>query len=124
MTENEAIKELKYDYNELGKAIPCDTGWGIAINSAYDMAIKALEEIQRYRAIGTVEECREARERQMARKPVYKPLSYTEEYGFRNEWLCPSCGNVVGYFSEEMSEPEQMKYCPDCGQHIARDWSE
>ena len=29
MTENEAIEELKYDYNELGKAIPCDTSWGI-----------------------------------------------------------------------------------------------
>ncbi len=25
MTENEAIEELKYDCNELGKAIPCDT---------------------------------------------------------------------------------------------------
>ena len=28
MTENEAIEELKYDCNELGKAIPCDTSWG------------------------------------------------------------------------------------------------
>ena len=56
MSENEAIKELKEDYNELGKAIPCDTGWGVAINEAYSIAIKALEEIQEYRAIGTVEE--------------------------------------------------------------------
>lgn len=30
---------------------------------AFDMAIKALEEIQQYRAIGTVEQCREAVER-------------------------------------------------------------
>jgi hypothetical protein len=29
MTENEAIEELKYDCNELGKAIPCDTSWGM-----------------------------------------------------------------------------------------------
>ena len=28
MTESEAIEELKYDCNELGKAIPCDTSWG------------------------------------------------------------------------------------------------
>ena len=27
MTESEAIEELKYDCNELGKAIPCDTSW-------------------------------------------------------------------------------------------------
>lgn len=60
MTENEAIKELKYDCNELGKAIPCDTSWGKSFENAYAMAIKALEEVQQYRAIGTPEECREA----------------------------------------------------------------
>lgn len=43
MTENEAVEELKYDCNELGKAIPCDTNWGMAINEAYKMAISALE---------------------------------------------------------------------------------
>lgn len=53
---------------------------------AYDMAIKALEEIQQYREIGTVEECREA--------------------------------------VESMTEPEQMEYCNECGQHIERNWSE
>ncbi len=43
MTNLEAIEELKHDCNELGKAIPCDTGWGVAIDSAYDMAVMALE---------------------------------------------------------------------------------
>lgn len=57
MTESEAIEELKYDCNELGKAIPCDTSWGKLFENAYAMAIKALEEIQQYRAIGTPEEC-------------------------------------------------------------------
>ena len=31
--------------------------------NGYDMAIKTLEEVQQYRAIGTVEECREAGEK-------------------------------------------------------------
>lgn len=57
MTENEAIEELKYDCNELGKAIPCDTSWGKLFENAYAIAIKALEEVQQYRAIGTLEEC-------------------------------------------------------------------
>lgn len=57
MTENEAIEELKYDCNEIGKAIPCDTSWGESFENAYAMAIKALEEVQQYRQIGTVEEC-------------------------------------------------------------------
>lgn len=60
MTENEAIEELKYDCNELGKAIPCDTSWGNLLKNAYAMAINALEEVQQYRQIGTVEECRKS----------------------------------------------------------------
>lgn len=55
MTENEAIEELKYDCNEIGKAIPCDTSWGESFENAYAMAINALEEVQQYRQIGTVE---------------------------------------------------------------------
>lgn len=51
MTENEAIEELKYDCNELGKAIPCDTSWGESFENAYAMAINALEEVQKYRKI-------------------------------------------------------------------------
>ncbi len=62
MTENEAIEELKYDCNELGKAIPCDTSWGKSFENAYAMAIKALEEVQQYQAIGTHEECQTAME--------------------------------------------------------------
>lgn len=51
MTENEAIEELKYDCNEIGKAIPCDTSWGESFENAYAMAINALEEVQKYRKI-------------------------------------------------------------------------
>lgn len=51
MTESEAIEELKYDCNELGKAIPCDTSWGCSFENAYAMAINALEEVQKYRKI-------------------------------------------------------------------------
>lgn len=51
MTENEAIEELKYDCNELGKAIPCDASWGKSFENAYAMAINALEEVQKYRKI-------------------------------------------------------------------------
>lgn len=70
MTENEAIEELKYDCNELGKAIPCDTSWGKSFENAYAMAIKALEEVQQYRALGTPEECRAAMEKQNVNKEL------------------------------------------------------
>lgn len=82
------------------------------------------EELEKYREIGTVEECRESREKQMPKKPVCKPKPYNESVGFNEEWFCPSCGAYIGYFYEGMDEPEQMEYCNECGQHIARDWSD
>ena len=89
-----------------------------------DSAIYALKEVQQYREIGTVKECREAREKQKPKKPVCKPKPYNESVGFNEEWFCPSCGSYIGYFYEGMDEPEQMEYCNECGQHIARDWSD
>ena len=90
----------------------------------FDIAISALKEIQQYRAIGTLEECREAVEKQIPKKPVCKPKPYNESVGFNEEWFCQSCGAYIGYFCEGMDEPEQMEYCNECGQHIARDWSD
>ena len=120
MTENEAIEALRlintskvhlfYSREELAEV--------------RDIAISALEEIQQYRKIGTVEECREAVEKQEPKKPVCKPKPYNESVGFNEEWFCPSCGSYIGYFYEGMDEPEQMEYCNECGQHIARDWSD
>ena len=61
MTENEAIIELnntpliRYEERVNGTS---------TLGDAIRMAIKALEEIQQYRAIGTIEECREAVEKQ------------------------------------------------------------
>lgn len=103
MTENEAIEELKYDCNELGKAIPCDTSWGESFENAYAMAIKALEEVQQYRQICTVEECRAAVEMRTAKKPIDR-IAFKE---------CPTCGHVdIGYYD----------FCERCGQRL--DWSD
>lgn len=78
---------------------------------ANKMAIKALEEIQQYRAIGTVEECREARERQRAKKPT---LYGDFEDG---KLLCPNC-------KEDLMDLAECGFncCPYCGQAI--DWSD
>lgn len=120
MTENEAIEALRlintsrvhpfYSWEEMAEV--------------RDIAISALKEVQQYRKIGTVEECQEAREKQIPKKPVCKPKPYNESVGFNEEWFCPSCGAYIGYFYEGMDEPEQMEYCNECGQHIARDWSD
>lgn len=62
MTENEAIKELE---TSIDLAKMCTQNYERKSEiQGYEMAIKALEEIQKYRAIGTPEECREAVEKQ------------------------------------------------------------
>lgn len=61
--------------------------------------IKGFEELEQYRAIGTIEECRSARERQ--RKAI--PEANT------NFYRCPNCGEI-------RSIRQKHNYCHDCGQ--------
>ena len=73
----------------------------------FDIAISALKEIQQYRAIGTVEECREAVEKQKAKNPVKDKYHHN---------CCPNCGWIVsgeGGYGEEF-----CPHCENCGQAI------
>lgn len=55
MTENEAIKELE---TSIDLAKMCTQNYERKNEiQGYEMAIKAIEEVQQYRAIGTVEKC-------------------------------------------------------------------
>ena len=107
MKENEAISRMRYRVDTATHNI----GKGVD-GKAYEdmeMAIKALEEIQQYRAIGTVEECREAREKQRGKKPVYRSI-FTDGTRLLG---CPVCFSRIdgGAF-----------YCNGCGQKL--DWSD
>lgn len=74
---------------------------------------KALEEIQAYRAIGTVEECRTAVERMKPKKPnqISKAMDKGTFVGLIGR--CPNCGSIVA---------EDNFVCEDCFQVL--DWSE
>lgn len=72
-----------------------------------DIAISALEEIQQYRKIGTVEECRKAVEKQKPKKP--RDIEYDYSY-----FICPTCGEGI-YVSDNF---ESHKFCLNCGQAI------
>ena len=56
MNENEAIERIKYRMHTAGQVT------GESGMEDLEMAIKALEEVQQYRAIGTPEECRKSLE--------------------------------------------------------------
>lgn len=69
-----------------------------------EMAYKIISD---YEAIGTVEECREAVEKQKAKKPVKDKYHHN---------CCPNCGWIVsgeGGYGEEF-----CPHCENCGQAI------
>lgn len=106
MTEKEAV--------ELIKKIYIDT-YQSERRLALKMAISALFDKQEYRSIGTVEECREAVERQKEKKPNFwgDGVGENEEIIY-DMYDCPHCGK-----SYEI-DYEEYKHCPECGQAI--DW--
>lgn len=85
---------------------------------AANKAIDLIQELQQYRAIGTVAECREARERQRAKKAIMKPFyeDMEEEY-----LCCPACGDMLTD-RIPMDNKDFYFHCLNCGQKL--DWSE
>lgn len=95
MTENEAIDELNTSI-DLAKMCTENLERKREVQG-YETAIKALEEIQKYRAIGTVEECRVA---------VGKQTAIPREI-IEGKYFCQKCHNLMPY----------PGYC-GCGQKV------
>lgn len=73
--------------------------------------------LSEYKAIGTVEECKEAKEKQTSQKPNIWGDGYDDKGNMiYDTYDCPNCGK-----SYEL-DYQEYKYCPSCGQAI--DWSE
>lgn len=89
---------------------------GIACREVARVAISALKEVQQYREIGTVEECREAKEKQIP-IPVKNRTIMREFYGhpYSIRGDCPKCGSKA--LMSTLTD-----YCNACGQHLK--WSD
>ena len=107
MVENEKLIKSYEDAIDCLKKNKPTSGFYM-LQESVDMAIKALEEIQQYRAIGTVEECRAAVKKQAIGKPIYN-----------DKCTCPSC-----YTHNEVWEKRRntvgsdIVYCWHCGQAV------
>ena len=116
MTENEAIQALKL---EGGIEI---TGNGKRVAdfiTGLDIAIGALKEIKQYREIGTVEECREAVEKQRPKK-----CDVTKD-NFRIFYKCPTCNHCLRVeYNHGSWMGKKSKNCSKCGQAIQWEESE
>lgn len=106
MTDNEAIERI---IKSACSSKKCHDGclYGEK-NCEYDAAIIALKEVQQYREIGTVEECREAVEKQKPKKP------HRNYKKFSGLWC--KCGWYLG-----QKQCLDIKYCPNCGQAIQQE---
>ena len=60
MTENEAMERFQKCVENNGKCECCEFYANCGIYEMEELAINALEEVQQYRQIGTVEECRKS----------------------------------------------------------------
>lgn len=172
MSEEIALYCLKADsqsYSEVCEecSIYGNVGCDHCYNDAINMAIKALEEIQQYRAIetelkeryhanvdikmlmqyfietifkdekhegfkiltnedakmwdaykaiGTVDQCREALERMKPKKPEIKS-DFME-----GKIVCPECGHHLGLNQWREEVRYLVKHCRECGQRL--DWGE
>lgn len=86
---------------------------------ACEIAVKALEEVQQYRAIGTPKECRAAAVKQTAKKPIFNHNLSDTLSVFHCE-----CGNKIKVSHDIgiMNNNNAPNYCSNCGCRL--DWSD
>ena len=90
MEENEAIERIKYRMHTVEQVA------GKGGMEDLEMAIKALEEVQQYRAIGTVEECRAAVERKFLEHAYDKDLGKEKARSYAHAIEIVEGGGVDG----------------------------
>ena len=95
--ENTESKALKYK---------------IQRKEAIESAITALTEVQQYRKIGTVEECRAAMEKQKPKKCVEDSCPDQTHY------KCPSCGKIQKTKYGDSTFGCILNNCSNCGQAL------
>ena len=79
---------------------------------AHEDAVHNAELLDEYEEIGTIEECREAVEKQKAKKPK---KTESEGYRYTDTYRCPNCGG-------NFSGTGIANYCYHCGQKL--DWGD
>ena len=72
--------------------------------------ISKLKQLSEYETIGTVEECREARERRVGIKPNKADVQPYFRKHYANTYSCPLCHKKLAY--------HKQKFCQECGQAI------
>lgn len=130
MTEQMAIEHIKYRYNIAKRMV----GKGVNSNDLQDIevALKALEEIQQYRAIGTVmqvEALKKLCELQEALLKQYQPIGTVDELQALKEKSVAKKPKFVDtrfrHHGRNISDGcslDKCYECPTCRSHIFHVW--
>lgn len=87
----------------------------------YKTDISAMQELQEYKKLGTLDEVREAIEKQRTKKPRYKHYENIGEPPYIKT-VCPNGCRIQLHPVTDKHFAHEHNYCPKCGQAI--DWSE
>lgn len=134
MTENEAIKVLTDIHTNIGTTKCDDVAWR-KLKPAMDTAVNALEEIQQYRAIGTVEEIESINfssnqlrlvnlvEEYKENIKEYEAIGTVEECREARERQKPKKANIWGDgYDDSGNMIYDMYNCPNCGKSYEVDY--
>ena len=122
MSENEAIKVLEKPSKHIRMVHKTKNEmefytFSSDLVEAFETAIQALEEIQQYRAICTIEEFKALKEKSVAKKAKWHPNPCAEDNRIP---ICPNCNTIM--VRTEIFGRTIDEHCVSCGQAI--DWSE
>lgn len=106
MTPEETIETLE-EVKDLDDTL---YAYNAACMEALEVALYVLKEIQQYQEIGTVEECRDAMEKQKPKVPEF--IHMLEEY--TGKFKCPICEQSFSYDCTDA----KVFFCKKCGQAL------
>ena len=117
MTESEKVK--KWFDSELSMR-PEESLDSVECEEVKEICLNAIEEKDQYRAIGTVSEFRELKEKAKAKKQgnIHDLDSHLRLS--KSGFVC--CGATNKEIRYPLISFNDLEYCPRCGQHL--DWSE
>jgi hypothetical protein len=102
MTDYKAIRYIEYH--------------GHIDDEVKDIAIKAIKELHKYKAIGTIEEFKDLKEKNVAKKPIQQETTEKTHY------KCPFCNNIMQtIYRDGVGWGHIADYCEWCGQKIDMD---
>lgn len=111
------VEEVEQNFRDLKRQISHSEHLAEVLKSTKNLLGKREHLLSDYCKSGTVEECREAAEKQKAKEPK---LKYKPRFLGKTTYTCPNCGNCC--LEEFANERQRNNYCWDCGQKL--DWDE